>query len=164
MKILQKSIVAVICLGFCGLGALTYAAEADDALKRAKKVERLRGSAMHLQAWSVGPMVAMVKGQMPYDAAAFNTRAKRLAALAEMVEELFKEDLRSFALDTESKPEIWDEYAEFSRLAGNLMDSSAKLAMVSASGDKEASGKALTAVADDCKACHDKYKVDDHDH
>lgn len=162
MKVFKKSIVAVACLGFFGLDALAHATEADDALNRAKKIERLRGSAMHLQGWSVGPMVGMVKGQMPYDAEAFNTRAKRLAALAEMVEDLFREDLRSFALDTEAKPEIWDEYAEFSRLARNLMDSSAKLALVSASGDLEASGKALTAVADDCKACHDKYKLDDH--
>jgi cytochrome c556 len=162
VKIFHKSIVTVACIAFFGLGALAHAAEADDALKRAKKIEKLRGSAMYLQAWSLGPMAGMVKGQIPYDAAAFNTSAKRLSALAEMVEDLFREDLRSFALDTEAKPEIWDEYAEFSRLAGNLMDSSAKLAVVSAGGDLEASGKALTAVADDCKACHDKYKVDDH--
>ena len=161
VKTFQKLLFVFAGLGFVMLGAWAHAAEGEDALKRAKKIDRLRGSAMHLQNWSAGPMVAMIKKQTPYDAQAFSTQAKRLAALAEMVEDLFREDLRSFAIDTEAKPEIWDDYAEFSRLPSNLVDSSNKLVAVSANGDLADSSKAFTAVADDCKACHDKFKKDD---
>ena len=107
-------------------------------------------------------MVGMIKEQTPYDAEAFTRQARRMAALSEMVGDLFKPDVRNFDLHTEAKPELWDDYEDFARLAQDLMDSSKSLVVASEIGDLDVARKAFTAVADDCKACHDKYKEDDH--
>jgi cytochrome c556 len=153
-------IVVLTGMGLLTVGALAQAAGTDDALKRAKKIEHLRGSVMSLVGWNVGPMVAIIKEQAPYDQAVFRKQAPRITALARMVDELFEEDLRAFDLKTEAKPAIWDDRAEFSRLAGQLVDNSQSLENIAGAGDEAATKKAFLAVLDSCKACHDKFKAD----
>ena len=131
-------------------------------LKRAKKVVERREAVMGLMGWSAGPMAGMVKEEAPYDAELFSRQARRLAGLADMTADLFKADVRAFDVHTEAKPEIWDDYGDFEQLAQDLLESSQALVLASEAGDLAAASEAFKAVADDCKACHDKYKEDDH--
>jgi len=160
----KMNLVVLAALGMTVLTGSVLADEAtgDEALKRANKVVERREAVMGLMGWSAGPMVGMIKEQTPYDAGAFTRQARRMAALSEMVDDLFKADVRQFDLHTEAKPELWDEYDDFAKLAQDLVDSSKSLVVASEAGDLDVARKAFTAVADDCKACHDKYKEDDH--
>lgn len=160
MKTVLKSMWVLAGISALTVGMLAHASEADDALKRAKKIDHLRGSAMSLMGWNVGPMVAVIKDQAPYDPALFRRQAPRITALAGMVDELFKEDLRAFDLKTEAKPAIWDDKAEFSRLARQLVDSGVNLEAVASGEDEAATRKAFISVLDSCKACHEKFKED----
>lgn len=134
----------------------------DEALKQARKAAKRREAVMYLLGWSAGPMGAMVKEQAPYDPMVFEKQAGRLADLSRMVEDLYRADLRKFDLGTEAKPEIWDDYAEFERLAAELVDSARALAQGAAGRDLAAARQAFVAVADDCKACHEKFREEDH--
>lgn len=162
MKRMNLAIVAALGMALLSAGAVADEVAGDEAAKRAGKVVERREAVMGLMGWSAGPMVGMIKEQVPYDAEAFSRQARRMAALSEMVDDLFKPDVRKFDLHTEAKPELWDDYEDFSRLAQELVESSQALVAASEAGDLEVARKAFTAVADDCKACHDKYKEDDH--
>lgn len=167
MKGLKTAALAVIAASVllasgCAEKSAENSAVDSDGLKRAKKIDGLRGSAMHMLGWSVGPMGAMVKKEAPFDAAVFSKQAARVTALAGMVDDLFKEDLRAFDLKTEAKPTIWDDQADFARLVQALVDSSQALEAAAAGSDEEAITKAFKGVAEACKACHEKYKEDDH--
>lgn len=155
-------VFAVLGMTLLAGGVVADELAGDEALKRASKVVERREAAMSLMGWSVGPMSWMVKEQAPYDPEIFARQSRRMAALSEMVDDLFKPDVRKFDLHTEAKPEIWDDYEDFARLARELVDSSNALVAASETGDFEVARKAFTEMASDCKACHDKYKQDDH--
>lgn len=153
-------------MGLCisaslAVGALQAEEAKDPAVERAEAAVKTRESLMYLVRWNVVPMAGMVKEVVPYDAGQFELNAQRLAQLAAMVEDAFRADVRGVDIPTESRPEIWDDYAKFSALAAELAESSSELARVSAAGDFAASKEAFLAVGDDCKACHDKFRLDD---
>jgi cytochrome c556 len=160
---LGKTRILLACLAAAALLPAVRADEAakDPALDRAKGVVKVRESLMYLVRWNVAPMAGMVKEVVPYDAAQFERNAQRLAQLAAMAEDAFGPDVRGFDVHTEAKPEIWDDFAEFSRLSQELVESTAELARVAVEGKFDTSKQAFMAVADDCKACHDKFRVDD---
>ena len=65
---------------------------------------------------------------------------------------------------TDAKAEIWTDTATFLLLAGNLEGESKKL-VVAANGpnfDAATFTAQLRATGGSCKACHDKFKADDH--
>jgi cytochrome c556 len=62
------------------------------------------------------------------------------------------------SLETEAKPLIWQDFARFEELAGNVRASAEALVAIAADGDEEATRKAFLAMADDCKACHDRFR------
>lgn len=160
---LRRMRIVMVCLAVAFMLPVVRADEApkDPALDRAKSAVKTRESLMYLVRWNVGPMAGMVKEVLPYDAAQFQRNALRLAQLAAMTEDAFAPDARGFDIHTEAKPEIWDDFPEFSRLSQELVESTAELAKVAADGNFDTSKQAFMAVADDCKACHDKFRVDD---
>lgn len=157
----RTGLMGVCIAASLAVGSLQAEEAKDPALERAEAAVKTRESLMYLVRWNVVPMAGMVKEVVPYDAGQFEINARRLAQLSAMVEDAFRADVRGVDIHTEAKPEIWDDYAEFARLAGELAESSAELARISAAGDFAASKQAFLAVGDDCKACHDKFRVDD---
>lgn len=133
--------------------AVVHAKEKTD---REKAVD-YRQSAMSLIGANFKPMGAMVKGEMPYDAAVFARHAKDLAAIASIdILRGFPED--SEGDDSEAKAEIWLEWEDFKKKMGDMQRESADLATVAATDDKAAIKKQFLATADACKACHKKFK------
>jgi len=143
------SAAAVIGLAFV---ATTHAQDAA-------KVIKYRQSAHFLLGWNIGPIGAMVKGDIPFDAEAARLRATRLAQIAPMIAEGYPPGSDSGA-PTKAKPGIWENMADFKQKAAALVETTGKLEAAAATGDLEQIGPALGAVGNACKACHDQYKAD----
>ncbi|MFP5516846.1 MAG: c-type cytochrome [Alphaproteobacteria bacterium] len=59
---------------------------------------------------------------------------------------------------TAAKEVIWANFPDFTAKAQDLQAAAKALKVASASGDKAATGKAFGAMADTCKACHQRYR------
>ena len=99
----------------------------------------------------------MVQGKLPYDAAEFGKQAERVATMAPMLLEGYPPDSATGA-PTRAKPEIWQNFDEFTTLMHNMENKAAALASTAQEGSLEKSRTAFGELADACKACHDKYR------
>ena len=109
-------------------------------------------------ATNFGPMVAMVKGEMPWDERQMAGYADQLAALATL------DILRGFKDGSDkgtarAKPEIWENKADFESKMKDLKSEIAKLQTVANAGDRKAIAQQVAATGEACKACHDEYKA-----
>jgi cytochrome c556 len=107
--------------------------------------------------WNVGPMGAMVKGKVPYDAERFHFLAKRLELLSPMAIEGFIESSR--AAKSNAREELWQNFDDFTERFANLEKASADLAEITISGDRDAVVKQFITTVNICKGCHDEYRV-----
>lgn len=123
------------------------------------KVIRYRQGVYTMIGWNFGPMAAMVKGQVPFDAAAFSKRAERVAWLAQQVEEGFPPGSDTGAT-TDAKPAIWADFADFQAKLADLQRESQALAATAKAGDEAATKAQFIKAAGTCKACHDLYRAD----
>ncbi len=65
--------------------------------------------------------------------------------------------------DTDAKAEIWTQPEDFAKKSEALIEASAQLATVYASGDEVAFATQWKAVGDTCESCHEAYRVPDND-
>jgi cytochrome c556 len=84
--------------------------------------------------------------------------AAGLAALAALVPDIFPEG--SGGEGTRAKPEIWQNWADFTAKAQGLQTAAAALVQASAGGDMAAIEAAVDKVAGACSACHDVYRAE----
>jgi cytochrome c556 len=151
-----------LAVGATAVAALTLALPGSAQQPQPTKAERTikyRQSALYLLGWNIGPISAMVKGEMPFDAKAAELRAQRLAEIAPMIAEGFPADSQTGA-PTKAKPEIWQNMDDFRSKAAALERATAKFAQTAKSGDLKQIGAGLGEVGNACKACHDKYMAD----
>ena len=146
---LFKSIVAgtiVLGLGF----SLAYAA-ADDVIKARQNWMKERTKAM-------GPMIAIIKGEAPYDAAAVKASLDAVNATWEAVKdiELFPPDsAKGETVETFAKAEIWSDPEGF-KAAGEAMGKA--FSDVAATTDEAGFKAAFPAVGAACGGCHEKFR------
>ena len=152
--------VAALCAGMAV--SATAHTESPAGGPKPEHYVKYRQSVFTLIRWNFGPMVAVVKGQAPYDSARFSAQAARVAALAPMIAEGFHPSTKG-AKKTEAKDDIYANPAEFNRLAKDLETASANLARVAQGGNLEQIKPAFMATSKACGACHDKFKMEDHD-
>jgi len=120
-----------------------------------------RQSLMRVIAGNAGPLGAMARDRMPYNAALAEKNVTRVAFLAGMISDAFVRDTSSADVETAAKPEIWANHAEFDRLA-NETRMKAEAAVTAVRGGNEAAAKsALGAIFMTCGGCHDEYRVED---
>lgn len=103
------------------------------------------------------PMGAMMKGDIPYDAAVFARHAQDLGAIASV------DILRGFPEDSEgdnskAKGEIWLDWEDFKIKMDDMKREAATLAKVASTDDKAAIKTQFGTTAKTCKACHKQYK------
>jgi len=126
----------------------------------ARQAVDARRAALTLIGANFRPLAAILKGAAPADAAEVNKRATRLAFLAGLLNENFPDGSSLGPPDSKAKAEIWSDRADFDKKLRSFQGDVATLVQVS--GDGKASADALktaiTAVGQDCKACHDKYR------
>ncbi|TVU69727.1 c-type cytochrome [Cobetia crustatorum] len=133
---------------------LSTAASADSA----EDAIQYRQSVFHTLAWQFSPMGAMAKGKQDYDATEFQTRAERLALLAQLPWEGFIEG--SYDGDTDALSKISTDKTGFEKHAQALMDESQTLSEVAATQDFAKIREQFAATAKACKSCHQQYRAD----
>ena len=99
----------------------------------------------------------MVQGKTPWDAAAAKAAMATIAANAEMFPSLFPAGTETGG-NTEASPKIWQAKAEFDAISAKLA-STAEAAGNAADGGLDAFKPAFGAMAANCKACHQDYRV-----
>ena len=109
-------------------------------------------------AWSFGPMVAMVKNKMPYDAALFTRHAERVAFLSHLPLEGFIPDSRIG--ETTAKAEVWTDRATFESQMDTMIMEAEKLLEVSKAGSIDAIRPQFGALGKSCKTCHDDFRTE----
>ena len=109
-----------------------------------------------------GPMIGMVKGEVPWQEDQMAAYADQLAALANL------DVMRGFADGsdkgtTRAKPEIWQNKADFQTKLDDLKKAANALQVVANQGtDRKAISEKVAATGKACKACHDDYKSKDY--
>jgi cytochrome c556 len=127
--------------------------QAGDALKYRQALFQLIRSNM-------GPLGAMAKGNIPFDAEVIKTNALRMEQLGAMIPDYLSTDTRKFSLSTDAKDNIWDNMADVKEKAQAFTQASAALQKASMTGDEAEYKKAIGMVGRTCKGCHDEYKKD----
>jgi cytochrome c556 len=149
----RTSALILLLAGCVFAGAVqAQAAKPEQVLKYRKALYSVIG-------WNFGPMSAMAQGKVPYNADEFARRAERVALVAPMLSEAFPPESKGVA-NSELKPEMWANRADFDARMQDMVERSAALAAAAKTGDFEKSKAAFMQTAQTCKACHDKYKTE----
>jgi cytochrome c556 len=137
--------------------ATLLAAGSAAAQPTATDAVEFRQAVMNVYAWNVNRMRDMVRGDVPFDAAAFQSHAADLAAAANMdVAKGFPED--SITDESDARDEIWLNWDGFLTARDAMKDAAGKLAEAAASGDEAAMKEQFGAVGRTCKGCHDDFR------
>ena len=99
----------------------------------------------------------MVKGKIPYDALAAELAMRTMSSTALGYPAMFPKGSESGA-DTEAAPAIWSDSAGFAAASDAFATASAAAAEAAKGGADSFKG-AFGAVAKNCKACHEKFRI-----
>ncbi len=151
MKTASRFFLAVI--GFSVL--MPTFAEQDPNITTIKA----RQGEMNIRAHNLGPLIAMAKGDMPYDAQLAAQLAANLKFLLDLDTSRFwppGTDSNSYPGNSKALPEIWTTYPEIGKYAEKHDKAVIELDAVAGEG-LEALRSKIGAVGDSCKGCHDEY-------
>ena len=145
MMRVSTGLVAVIT----AILGVSVAFAADDPIKDRKDLMKGNGKA-------VKGVVAMLKGEAPYDGAAVQKALTDVNKSLATFVTLFPKGSETGG-ETAAKPEIWEDKADFEAKAKDLEAATAKAA-AAAPGGLDAFKVAFGPVGKACKACHEKYR------
>jgi cytochrome c556 len=155
MKKILISLVLVATLAI----PLVFAKEASSE-KQANTAVDFRKAVLQLVRSNMGPLGAMAKGQIAYDADVMTTNSLRIEQLALMMGDYFELDTRTFSVETDARDVIWEELDVFKSKTQDLINAAANLQQVALAKDESNYRKAIGDLGSTCKACHDKFKKD----
>ncbi|MFO1371239.1 MAG: cytochrome c [Candidatus Competibacteraceae bacterium] len=142
--------------GILGLGFLTMANAADP---KPEDVAQYRQSVYTIIGWNFKPIGAMVKGEVPFDAAAVARHAQYVELMSKATLEGFPKGTGPDVVKrTEAKPEIWAKWSEFETKMNNFQQEAARLVEVAKGGDQAAIKAQFGKTAETCKACHKEFR------
>jgi cytochrome c556 len=157
-KTARLAVGAALLLGV-GFGALSVHAQTapvpgHQAVEARKAVFTLIGN-------NFRPLAAVLKGDVAYDAADADKRISRLVFLSGLVDESFPDASNLGEPDTKAKADVWSNRADFDKKSKDFQTHLAALQQVNATekSGSEAFKTALAAVGQDCKGCHESFKV-----
>jgi cytochrome c556 len=142
----MKSFVTAACLATLFLATAASADPIEDRQKLMKGI----GDATKVSA-------EMVQGKTAWDAAAAKGAMATITANAKLFPTLFPAGTETGG-DTEAAPKIWQDKAGFDAIAAKLA-SAAEAAESAADGGLDAFKPAFGAMAANCKACHQDYRI-----
>jgi cytochrome c556 len=150
----------VAAFGLLAAGAISTAALADGHLENAAKA---RQSFMQVVAFNLGPLGAMAKGEMDYDAEAASAFAKNLALLSTMnTGAMWPQGSDNEALGknkTNALPAAWAADSKVMEKYGDFAKATTDLAATAGNG-LDALRPAVGAVGKSCGGCHDLYRAE----
>lgn len=121
---------------------------------------KARQGDMELRGFFLGPLAAMAKGDMPYDAEMAASLASNLKLLLELdMGRAWAEgtDKEKYKGKTHALPKIWSTYPEIAEY-GKKYKAAVGVLAGSAGNGLDALRANLGDVGDACKACHDDFK------
>lgn len=124
------------------------AVTAEEAYQHRNAV--MKGIGGHMQA-----LGAVAKGEAEPDAGTI-VHARGLNAASQAVKLLFVQE--GISEKSRSKPEIWSDWAGFSKAADDFAMATAAVVPAAESGDPAAIGAALGEVGKTCGGCHQPYR------
>lgn len=150
---LKLSLAALLLAGSTG-----FASAADEIIL-------LRQALMNANQESAKTIVAMLRRQIPFDAAIAAAALSTVAHDSEVLPTFFPagtEAATDPANKSEARPEVWSDMDGFRALA-DKMAKDAAAAAAAAAGDQQAFLAAFKTVSDNCNACHEKYRIESDD-
>lgn len=155
-KILTHAAAGILALSLAGLASAQL--KPEDAIKT-------RQSGYTFMAWNMGKIKAqVVDGTTPYNKDQVVNAANLIAATANSgMSALFLPgtDKGKGWKDTRVKPDFFKEQEEVGKLAKNYIEQANKLQQVALSGDPAAIKAQFGETGKACKACHDKYRIEE---
>jgi len=149
-----------IGLTVIGLALATPGIAAKDPNKAA--IEARQGE-MELRSFFAGPLFAMAKGKIPYDADKAQMLADNLVKLMDIdISSSWVKgtDNKAYPDDTTALPAIWTTYPEIGEYGKKYATAVNELAAVAGDGEKALKGK-VGALGKSCKGCHDEFREKD---
>ena len=156
-KFRRRAIFALAALSIGG----AVVAQAQNAPGAGRQAAEERRAVFKLLGANFKPLGALLKGDAQYDAAEVKKRISRVAFLSAITPEVFSDISNLGEPDSKAKPEVWTKRSDFD---GKLKEFRDHVATLVAVNDKEQAFSdsfktALTTVAQDCKGCHDDFKL-----
>ncbi|MDH3451925.1 MAG: cytochrome c [Gammaproteobacteria bacterium] len=156
----MKHFLVTVCLA--SLLAAPAAMAAEDANEKAIKARR---GAMQVRVFNAGPLFAMAKGEMAYDAELASTLAKNLSLETQMdAGRMWPKGSdnanAAYKGKTRSLPEIWSTYPAVSDKGKAYKEAVTKL-NASAGNGLDALKAAVGDLGKACKGCHDDFRAKD---
>jgi len=151
----------IVLLAACGGEAGDAAEEAAPAGDAPPELE-----IRHDNFEAIGDSFKVIREQLETDApdmAAIQTAAGDINTRLQRLPDLFPEGTSMEAgYDTEALASIWEDPDGFSEATQNAIALSEEMMAAAASGDPAAVGAQVGNIGlNGCKACHDKFRVDD---
>jgi cytochrome c556 len=139
----------LVCL--TPMAAQAQFAKPEDAIK-------YRQSAFSVMGTHFGRIGAVVRGDVPFNAAAVTANAEIVAAMSKLPYTAFGPGTETGG-NTKAKAEIWKEKDKFDKGAADMQDAVGKLVVAARGGNLDDVKKAFGAAGQTCKACHDEYRA-----
>lgn len=147
-----------------GLIVLTIAGAAAAQMKPEDAI-KFRQSGYTFMAWNMGKIKAQaVDGTTPFNKDQVIAAANAIAAVANSgmgALYLPGTDTGKGWKDTRVKPELFTDKEEVGKIAKNFVEQANTLQKVAMSGDQAAIKTQFGEMGKACKACHDKYRVEE---
>jgi cytochrome c556 len=167
MKYQRRHSGKTLALAAALLSAFALSATAEDkagekkpALSGKDAIETRR-SAFNLIGKSFKPIGGILKGEVDYNSVNVPEIASRLVFLNGFLHGAFPEDSNLGEPQTKAKPELWKNKEDFEKRLKEFKANAENLQTIAAR-EKSASPafkEAAQKVAQDCKGCHDNYKL-----
>ena len=138
------------------IAALVAGGSASAAVKPETAIH-YRQAVYRVILWNFQPLVEMMKGKTPFDAAEAERRAARIAAASAQLLEGFPKGSDAGA-ETSAKAEIWADFGDFQAKMQDFTAQSEALVGAAKSADEAKFRAQFDKLKSSCKACHDKYR------
>ena len=126
----------------------TIAAATEDPIATRKQLMQSNGASM-------GAAQAMIKGEVPFNAAVAMAALQNFEAVGYAFGDYFPPG--SDQGDTRASPNIWTEMAEFQQYVTKFREDSAA-AIAAKPGTLEAFQTALGPIGQNCQQCHEEFR------
>lgn len=147
-----KSVLGLIPAGALALGLASAAMAETGPIEARQACMKANGKMMKV-------MVPVIKGEKPYDKAAFDAAIAETEAACAGWANWWGEDTKpGGAVKTEAKMEIWTDAAGFEAAGGAYVKA---FTAVKASADEASFKAAFPDLGKSCQSCHEKYRQAD---
>lgn len=146
-----------LCMLLAGLALLSPAFAAQDPMLKAIKA---RQGEMQLRSFNAGPLFAMAKGDIEYDAELASKLANNLKLMLDLDNSRAwpqGSGTDNYKGKTTALPKIWETYPEAANY-GKKFEKAVRDLAADAGKGRDALRPRVAALGKSCKGCHDEFR------